>query len=507
MVFLSCSLLIISNCVKNNLKYQDYFRSTKNCTYNLSIVTSIHEGLDLCRTSTIDTVLLDASISDIDGLAFLELLAAPGGIVGVASPEKNRPTVILVATEGDPKIAVRAMKLGAQDYLLERDLTAELLQSAVASGIEKNRVQLQLQKGNNPFRVALDNVLASIGIFSAIRDETGQIIDFRFEYLNPSALAHNRITVADMHRGFCEMFPSVRETGVFGKYCRVVETGEPLVQDNFIYSSLYGTTFLDKVYDLQVVKLEDGVIATWRDTTDRKQSELALQASEQRYKALIDITSQIVWNTDAHGKMLYANSESFTGQSFEESESGRWMEAIHPDDRQRTTELWVLATTNLTPFEIEHRVRRWDGEYRLMSGRGVPLFDNDGSLREWVGLHTDITEVRQDEQNLRRSEEFNRRILESHQDCIKLLDLDGRLLYMNENGQKLFEVDDFAKYDRDVWAQFWTGNERNVAQAALENAIAGTISKFEGQCSTTTGTPKWWEVNVIPLHDQDGNVE
>ncbi len=600
----------------------------------MSIVTSIHEGLDLCRTSTIDTVLLDGSISNIDGLAFLESLAAPGGIVGVASPRKNRPTVILVATEGDPRIAVRAMKLGAQDYLLERDLTPELLQSAVASGIEKARLQLQLQEGNDRFRVALDNVLDNIAIFSTIRDETGQITDFRFDHVNQSALENKQITVDHMHRGFCEMFPAVRETGLFDKYCHVVETGKSLIQDSLIYPDSLGIQSLTRYYDLRVVKLDDGVIATWRDITDRqqakqalaaseerlqlaiegaqlgtydwdlvndkiltsaylnqllglapdaeltlatwgsiihpddfvettttleralldssditqeyriiwpdgsihwvggfgkfycdstgravriagglteitdrKQFQLELQASEQRYKALIDITSQIVWNTDAHGKMLYANSGSFTGQTFEESESRGWIDALHPDDRQRTTELWVLATTNLTPFKIEHRVRRWDGEYRLMSGLGVPLFNDDGSVREWVGLHTDVTEIREAELNLRRSEEFNRRILENNQDCIKLLDLEGRLLYMNENGQKLFEVDDFAKYDRSVWAHFWTGNERNLAQAAFENALAGTISKFEGQCSTTTGTPKWWEVNVIPLHDQDANVE
>ena len=406
MVCLSSSLLIIENSVKNSTTYQNYLRSA-NFTYNLSIVTSIAEGLDLCRTSTIDTVLLGGSISDIDGLAFLELLAVQNGSVGVTPPVENRPTVILIVTEGDLRIAVRAMKLGAQDYLLEQDLTPELLQSAVACGIEKTRLQLQLQER----------------------------------------------------------------------------------------------------------KLDDGVLASWRDITAenhdegvRKQTGLTLQTSEQRYKALIDVTTQIVWNADADGTILNSNSGTFTEQNLEEYQGWGWMEAIHPDDRQRTSEVWLSAVANLTPYEIEHRLR-WDGEYRLMRARAVPLLDADGSVREWVGLHTDITEVRQDEQNLRRSEEFNRRILENNQDCIKVLDLEGRLLYVNDNGQKLLEIDDFANYDRSLWTQFWDGSEQKLALAALATAKAGTISKFEGQCLTVTGVPKWWQVNVIPLHDKDGNVE
>ncbi|MCY7337574.1 MAG: hypothetical protein LH613_15420, partial [Chamaesiphon sp.] len=145
-----------------------------------------------------------------------------------------------------------------------------------------------MQECNDRFRVAIDNVLDCIAIFSAIRDETGQIIDFRFDYLNPSALASNQMTAADKHRSLCEMFPAVRETGLFVKYCRVVETGEPLVWDDLIYSDTFGTQYLTKAYDQRIVKLDDGFIATWRDITEAKQQEIALQASEERLQLAIE---------------------------------------------------------------------------------------------------------------------------------------------------------------------------------------------------------------------------
>ena len=270
--------------------------------------------------------------------------------------------------------------------------------------------------------------------------------------------------------------------------------------------SIHWITAFGRFYDDDAghaVRMAGGIT----EITDRKQAELALRASEERYKALIEITAQIVWVTNPDGKILDSNVVPFIGQNPDGSEGGSWMWAIYPDDRQRTAELWALAVANLTPFEIEHRVRRWDGEYRLMRGRAIPLFNEDGSLREWVGLHTDITEIRKDEQNLRRSEEFNRRILENNQDCIKVIDLEGRLLYMNDNGKKLLEIADFDLYDRSLWTHFWGGSDQELAQTAFEAARAGTISRFEGQCPTVTGVPKWWEVSVIPLQDAHGNVE
>ena len=518
MVFPNYSLLIISDSVKTSLRYQDYFRSA-NCTHNLSIVTSIAEGRDLCRTSTIDAVLLTGSLSDIDGLAFLESLAAQGGIVGGASPVENRPTVIMVAIEGDLKVAVRAMKLGAQDYLLERDLTPELLQSAIASGIEDitaaKCAEIQRQNAEDSLQKRSDELERQLQRLNAVTSSVpDSIYTFdllgRFTYANQPLLdLWQRSLDQALGKDFYELdYPTELADRLRDQLQQVIADQQP-IKDEALYTSFQGTRAYEYIFVPVFSKdgVVEGVAGITRDINDRKQAQLALQASEQRYKALIDITAQIVWNTDPDGKIVHSNVVPFIGQNPEESESGGWLWAIHPDDRQSTTELWSLAIANLTPFEIEHRVRRWDGEYRLMSGRAIPLFDTDGSLREWVGLHTDVTEIRKDEQNLRRSEEFNRRISENNQDCIKVIDLDGRLLYMNDNGKKLLGIADFAQYDRSLWTHFWGGSDREVAQTTFDSAIAGTGGKFEGQCPTVTGVPKWWEVNVIPLHDQDGNVD
>ncbi len=245
------------------------------------------------------------------------------------------------------------------------------------------------------------------------------------------------------------------------------------------------------------------------DITDRKQAELALQQSERRYRALIEATAQIVWSTAADGQVVteLPSWEAFTGQRFEEYRGWGWSEAIHPDDRARTNELWLASVTNLPTFAMEQRLRRHDGEYRYMNVRGVPILNEAGSVLEWIGTHTDITARKQDEANLRRSEEFNRRILENNKDCIKVLDLEGRLLYMNDGGRKLMEIDDFASVDRSFWLDFWQGSDLELARSAFALAKGGEVSAFEGRSPTATGVPKCWQVTVAPMFDDRGQVE
>ena len=102
---------------------------------------------------------------------------------------------------------------------------------------------------------------------------------------------------------------------------------------------------------------------------------------------------------------------------------------------------------------------------------------------------------------------FLQRLLESSQDCIKVLDLQGRLLYMNHEGQRVMEIDDFAKQvQHQPWLSFWHGAEHDAAKAAFEQACNGNTGHFDGYCATAKGSPKWWEVVVTPIFDDDRQI-
>lgn len=145
--------------------------------------------------------------------------------------------------------------------------------------------------------------------------------------------------------------------------------------------------------------------ATMRSIAERKKSEEELRKSEERYRVLAGATSATIWraNADGRGVIEQGLGTDFSGRSANEAAPWSWLDAIHPDDRDASTAAWNAAVVSKTAFEFEHRLLRRDGEYRQMSVRAVPLLDPDGRIREWIGAHSDVTERRQMEEQLRQA--------------------------------------------------------------------------------------------------------
>ncbi|MES2661390.1 MAG: PAS domain S-box protein [Verrucomicrobiota bacterium] len=133
-----------------------------------------------------------------------------------------------------------------------------------------------------------------------------------------------------------------------------------------------------------------------RDITARKRSAEALAASETRFRTAMGILTSIVWTNNAEGRMEGEQPgwAHFTGQSQEEYQDYGWSSAIHPEDARPTIDAWEQAVAGKCLFEFEHRVRRHDGEWRWCTVRAMPVMDGEGNIRDWVGVHHDITERR-----------------------------------------------------------------------------------------------------------------
>jgi formate hydrogenlyase transcriptional activator len=129
------------------------------------------------------------------------------------------------------------------------------------------------------------------------------------------------------------------------------------------------------------------------------------------------------------------------------------------------------------------------------------------NARQFAALGQAIERQHQAEEILRVSEEFKTRLIEGSQDCIKVLDLAGRLLSMNAGGMQVLDICDFAPLCGSAWLDFWQGEFRAAASAALATAGAGGTGRFVGFCPTMNGTPKWWDVAVTPILDADGQPE
>jgi PAS domain S-box-containing protein len=518
-------------------------------------------------------------------------------------------------------------------YPISHNLTAELLLATIRSAIENTRLRGQLRQQEDRFRASVENMLDCFGIYSAIRDADGQIVDFRFEYLNAAAMRSNRMTEADTSRTLCEMFPALRETGLFAEYCQVVETGIPLVKEDLVYTDVYGGEQLTIAFNVQIAKLDDGCTASWRDITAQKQLELRLTAANRQittiwesmtdaYVTIVGVASpsenrdwRVVYTNPAavevfrqttglapaeylgkthwevfpwsvgtivdreyhravtdrvavHFELFYEPTETWfeihaypsdeglgiyfrdinerkrseleriaaeqqrdrffdlsldllvvanfdryfmrvnpaceriLGLTSAELMAQSYMDLVHPDDREHTLAAADGLSRGETVPNFENRYRCKDGSYRWILWSAIS--DVDRQLVYANGR--DITERKRDEELLRQSEELTRRILESNRDCIKVLDLAGRVIYMNDYGQSLMEIDDFSTVAESQWLECWQGSERELARTAFSIALAGGVDRFDGYCATDKGTPKWWEVIVTPILGADGQV-
>jgi PAS domain S-box-containing protein len=131
-----------------------------------------------------------------------------------------------------------------------------------------------------------------------------------------------------------------------------------------------------------------------------------LQASEARYRSLTLASSSIVWTADVHGNLIepLPSWEAYTGETFEQYRGRGWTEAIYPADRKRIVPAIEAAAAGLRPFQNEFRLRRHDGQYRSVLWRGVPVFREDASVKEWVGTCIDIQDRKDSEAALQKSE-------------------------------------------------------------------------------------------------------
>ena len=143
------------------------------------------------------------------------------------------------------------------------------------------------------------------------------------------------------------------------------------------------------------------------DVTNPKQSAETPSLDEWRFRALVNASTEVIWQCDLRGQLVCDSPSwrQFTGQSEDDISAGRWADAIHPEDRIRVTDVVSRGIAQQAPWQVEERLRRFDGEWRHMVVHGIPIRDAEGAIREWVGSCHDVTEIKRAQELLAQSQE------------------------------------------------------------------------------------------------------
>ena len=96
--------------------------------------------------------------------------------------------------------------------------------------------------------------------------------------------------------------------------------------------------------------------------------------------------------------------------------------------------------------------------------------------------------------------------LRASPDCVKLLNAQGRITFMSENGMCAMQIDSPAEITGKTWWELWPAEARDSLRAAVDRAFAGQIATHRGSCPTAKGEPREWDVRVSPLVNGDGSI-
>lgn len=136
----------------------------------------------------------------------------------------------------------------------------------------------------------------------------------------------------------------------------------------------------------------------------------------------------------------------------------------------------------------------------------TPIRDAAGTVVGIMAPGYDITGQVKARKEAEEKEVFNRTILESSPDCVKIINPEGRLVSMTNKGMCLMEVDDFCLIENQYWWSLWPEASRPQVRQSVVQALAGQSSQFQAFCPTAKGTPKWWDVVVTPIYNAEGQI-
>ena len=249
-------------------------------------------------------------------------------------------------------------------------------------------------------------------------------------------------------------------------------------------------------------------IGTLTDISDRKLAEQSQKNNEERYRALVEATSTVVWRSTPEGNLSFvgADWEKVSGQRVEEILGTGWINALHPDDREKTVKIWQRSLAAKNIYETEFRVLTTTGEYRWFAVRGVPILNADGTIREWVGANTDIHERKTAEVDLRESEDKFRNLANSISQLAWMADATGHLFWYNE---RWFDYTGTTLEEMQGWGWQKVHHPVEVERVTAkfrQHLVSGEIWEDTFPIRSKIGEYRWFLSRAQPIHDENRNI-
>ncbi|MEP6900595.1 MAG: PAS domain S-box protein, partial [Actinomycetota bacterium] len=439
-------------------------------------------------------ILSDFSMPRFDGL---------GALATLHQTELDIPFIIISGTIGEDT-AVQSMLAGVDDYFIKGKLgrlgpAIERELAEAENRAERHRVEAELEENKKRLQLALlgsgmgvwewnlqtDAIFWSPECYKiyGVEASAETLTDFT-KLVHPEDLAKlvsaGQIAI-DSHQKYSAEFRIINPHGEI-----------QWLANNGLAE--YGTNGLP-------VRL----IGTVQDITERKQAENSLRESEENFRAIIQATTQFVWRADKYG----AGTELF--QWFSEL-SGRnisdvfgIIDLIHPDDIEIAQRSRKKAFQDKTVFNMVIRVFTKNNEYCYLATRSVPVFNQDGSFREWIGTFNDITDRMHTEEALRKNEAQLKLVSDTVPTLIMQLDARLHVLFTNKPCLQFFGLPEAEILGTHI-SKVFNETAYKLILPEFERVLTGEPFIVE-RLSFQEDSSRFLRFNYVPDFDEKGNVQ
>jgi PAS domain S-box-containing protein len=394
--------------------------------------------------------------------------------------------------------------------------------------VGKQGREVPIDDSGSPIRDHRNQVLGVVLVFRDISRRRAQEIQidkwhriFQQAGFGVAILVNDGKTILEVNTAFASMHgyePGELNDKPFAELVDSASSYEEArrrTEDHAVYESLHrrkdGGSF-HALTDMTVFRDAAGEplfrASYFADISDRKRVELNLRHSEERFRAAAEAMGDVIWTTNAKGEMIGEQPgwASFSGQSFEEYQGFGASKIVHPEDAELFRQ-WQRAVAIPKKFHAEIRMRRHDGQYRLMSVTAVPVFDEDDAVREWVGALTDITELRRGEEEVRESDERFQGLATAFPQLVWSSKPDGNLEYSNSRWRE-YTASDEAAGESALWDELLHPDDAGPHLERWRESMASG-KMFESQARlrrASDGSYRWFICRAVAVRGRDNRI-
>jgi len=478
------------------------------------------EAIRLITDHHFDAIVSDYQMPGMDGIAFLKHLRQSG----------NRIPFIIFTGKGREDVVIEALNSGADFYLQKggdpKSQFAELINMIHAAVAHKNAEKLAKETEKRLYDIiqflpdptfAIDTNGIVIAWNQAIEEMTGisakeMIGKGNYEYAIPfygerRPLLIDLVSISDEELLQSKYTPVRREGDVL-----IAETSLPRPLGRYAVLAGKASPLYNESGDVV------GAIETIRDNTEQRRSEEALQESEERYRLTLDAANDGIWDWDYTTGNAFFSPRWYTMLGYEPDELpgsyATWRSLLHPGDLERAEEhIQTHIRKGEGSFRLEFRMQTKDGGWRWVLARGkIVSRDEEGKPLRLLGTLTDITERKEAEKALQKSERLYRLITENMTETISILDLSLRFTYVSPSVESLrgLTVQEAMNQSLDsVLVPESLATAMRTFQEALEREAAGEpvgVVSLDLETYRKDGSTIWVSNTITVLRDSEGTA-